>query len=57
MSEKYSPHVIVAWGRDGKVAIQKYPTYEEALEKYLELENVHCPKIWLAKMVREHGEG
>lgn len=54
---EYSPHVIIAWSPEGKVAIQDYSYYDEALDKYMELESLKCPKIILAKIIRQHGEG
>jgi hypothetical protein len=54
----FNPHVVIIQIDDILPAqVKEYPFYEDALQKYLDLERIHPRKLILAKVVRQHGEG
>ena len=56
ISKTYEPHIII-WSSERNGGIKEFAYKEDAFEEYFKLEALHTPKVILAKVVRQHGEG
>lgn len=52
----YEPHIVVVWIKD-TVAVKEFAYKEDAEVLYQECISKGIPKVALAKIVKEHGEG
>lgn len=58
VGKDYMPHIIIiSISDDLPSQVKEFPNYDDALQMYLNLVEVHPRKLILAKVVRQHGEG